>query len=123
MPRYQNVSVATWRRPSGEAVPPGAVFDATDREHARILRRGHQRARLRLLDGPAVADDATGSAPEAPSGLDGAEAGASAQSPVASPTPPQLVAWPLRMTPEVYLKLHPTGPRTALAQAWVEAAR
>lgn len=117
--KYQNVSAATWRRPSGEVVPPGAVFDATDREHARIQRRGHQQARVRLLDGPAadVVEGGADSVPDTSGGPVGAEAEASAQSPAAPSSP----TWTLRMTPEVYLKLHPTGTHAAQARALVEA--
>ena len=36
-------------------VPPGETFDASSREHARILRRPHYAARVEMVEGTYVA--------------------------------------------------------------------
>lgn len=87
MSKYRNVSAAPWQRSAGVWVPPGATFDATPREHERILRRPAYQKRLELVGGngnPAV--------------VGGGE------------------VWPLKMSPEMYLRLHPQGPNAALAK-------
>lgn len=58
MPQYKNVGKSPWRRPAGFGpVPPGGLFDATEREHERIQRRGYQ-GRLRLcVDPPPVVEN------------------------------------------------------------------
>lgn len=89
MARYRNVSVAPWRRADGKLVPPGATFEATEREHARIQRRPVYQRRLELqakIGGPATA--------------------ASTEAEV----------WPLKMKPEKYLQLYPNGPKAAQAE-------
>jgi len=88
MARYKNVSAAPWRRADGTLVPPGAVFAATPREHERIQRRPTYQSRLELqVDGSGPA--AVREAKE---------------------------VWPLKMSPEMYLQLHPKGPNAALAK-------
>ena len=48
MPRYKNIGESPWRRADGKLVPPGATFEATEREHARIQRRSRYQLRVRL---------------------------------------------------------------------------
>jgi len=116
MPRYRNIAGALWRRPSGEGVPPGATFEATAREHERIQRRGY-RSRLALVTDDAAPPVQVVGADEQPTSL-----AASAPLVIAAPASVALPStWPLRMSPETYLKLHPTGPHAALARTLVGA--
>lgn len=68
-----------WRRGPNQTVPHGGVFEATPREHARFIRRG-LRGRFELVSGRQAAN-----------------------------VPPPPGAWPLKMAPAMYLKLHPKG--------------
>lgn len=116
MPQYKNIGKSPWRRPTGELVPPGGIFETTVREQQRIQRRGY-RGRLERVDAdppppPArAADDA-----DAPPGGS------------ASPSTPVDVVetqagWTLKMTPERYLKLHPSGGHAPLAREIVAAEK
>jgi len=89
MPRYKNIGQAPWRRADGKLVPPGATFDATEREHARIQRRFSYQQRVSLVDSPV----------KAPSTVSD--------------------EWPLKMTPAKYLKLHSEGKHAPLARRLV----
>jgi hypothetical protein len=97
MPRYKNIGSSPWRRPNGEAVPPGGIFNATVRELQRIQRRPQYRQRLSLVAEP------------------------KATAPRVDPVVLQ-AAWPCRMEPKLYLKLHPKGQHAELAREICAAA-
>ncbi|KKN44576.1 hypothetical protein LCGC14_0691800 [marine sediment metagenome] len=108
MPRYKNIGHSLWRRPTGEAVPPGGTFEATPREHQRIKRRGYHGRLQRVEDVPA----ASSSGSDKPTD----------QSPATSSAAKELRAeWTLRMEPAKYLKLHGSGGHAPLARQIVAA--
>lgn len=89
MVRYKNVGKSPWRRPTGESIPPGGTFEATVREQQRITRRGYFERLEREPSSLSVEEDVR------------IETNAK---------------WTLRMSPEMYLKLHPSGGHAALAR-------
>ena len=135
MPCYRNISQTAWRRASGEAVPPGEVFEATAKEHSRIKRRHHYAVRLVLVDelpytppveneveiigGEWIVEDQAQDEDEDPDlgdpSLDEDEDEDEDEEP--------LDEWILRLTPEKYKELHPTGPNIALAEAHIARAK
>lgn len=114
-----------WRRPDGKVIPFGATFTPTTRE----LERMHLRRQIgtRFV----AVGEAAPVHLEAPA----AQTVTSAAAPVtATPTLPEVVEatveesveaqepeWPLRMTPERYVQLHPEGPHAEAARAILAA--
>jgi len=119
MPQYKNVGKSPWRRPTGELVAPGGVFEATVREQQRIQRRGY-RGRLEKVDtlppSPAVVAAAATTSSE-----DKQSSAPSTKSDAAVATVETLAGWSLKMTPQTYLKLHPSGGHAPLARQIVAA--
>jgi hypothetical protein len=105
--KYRNVGYAPWRRDDGTLVPPGAVFEATPREEARIARQPAFYPLAAVADGePAGAPEAASEA-SAPEQADAGEAGAG--------------EWPLRISPARYLAMHPDGRYAELARRLAES--
>lgn len=92
MPKYKNVGTSPWRRADGELVPRGEIFEATDREQARILRRPAYQRWIELV---AAQPDAT---------------------------VPESNGWKLQMSPRRYMQLHPKGPNSKLAKEILDRA-
>lgn len=97
MVQYRNVGKGPWRRPTGELVAAGDTFEATVRELQRITRRGYV-GRLERV--PPISEEQE-------------------EQDVLIETRAE---WTLRMSPEMYLKLHPSGGHAPLARQLVEAA-
>ncbi len=95
MPKYKNIGRSAWKRPDGTSVAPGGTFEATGREHDRIARRVAYQLRLKLVGKVGRAKQAD----------------------------PEEAGWPLKMSPDVYLKLHADGKHAELAQKIVDAAK
>jgi len=116
MATYKNVGSAPWTRPSGEVVRSGRTFVATEREHARISRRAYLRNRLLLVpdaEAPPTPPEQEQQKEETP------EMKTAKVVAVVS----QAMEWPLRMQPDLYLKLHKQGPHAALARSIMKEAK
>ena len=99
---YQNTGTS-WARPSGGVVARGEIFQATAFEESIFaLRRGRGRYRF-LVPVPAptpITEEVGGVKVVLAFGTDGEG----------------VPEWPLKLTPERYLELHPEGPNAELAR-------
>lgn len=135
---YRNLG-APWRSSTGEVVPRGGTFTPTPRDLGRIERRrllgirfvpvaaATEDARVstatplpvRANDGPESVEEMTEQSEQEPLEQEPSE---SQPPPALTPASSRRVpAWTMKMAPELYLKLHPTGPHADLAKAHVAA--
>jgi hypothetical protein len=97
---YRNASLAPWRRTEKLPVPPGQTFEPTPFELECIRRRGYRHlvpvlpAEEELIRAAETAGQDERAAAEA-----------------------RGTGWPLRMSPERYLRLYPDGPHAESARA------
>lgn len=117
--RYRNIG-PDYHRSATEVIPRGAEFDASPREHARFQRRRSTLFQVvgtgaALTDGVRILPKVA-AVPTAPTL--GVPEPASAPTSTVAPTTPVTTdtRWKLKMSPAMYLELHPEGPKAALAR-------
>ncbi len=120
MPTYRNVGSSLWRRPSNcKAVAPGAIFEATKREHEALQRRPWMRKRIVLVDPTPRVEDTDNEALTQDEVTLQDEVPTQDEVPSQDEVPTQEEAivpvWDLAISPERYLELYPQGPRAAIA--------
>ncbi len=148
MPWYKNIGQPDWRRPSGEVIPFGEVFEATNREHSRIMRRARYALRVERVPEPAVVvveEEVVDTSTTSDIGVEGTDTVPDIEededtdvekedtvqntvqdkkdAPNVTKVKKDLPPWPLVMKPELYKRMHPKGPKIKLAEAYVAAGR
>lgn len=124
--RYKNIG-GPWRSSTGEVIPRDGILTPTSGDLHTIDVRRLLGIRFVVYEEPVMQVEVTtrvqiASAQQSDAGEDAEGDGgdrADASAPPAAPKP--LEQWPLRMQPALYLRMHPTGPHAALAQAHVDA--
>jgi hypothetical protein len=97
-----------WRRASGVVVPHTGCFEPTARELQRMQTRRQVPTRFSI-------DPDTVVHPAIPVAAPAAEAPVVAAEEATVAVAEETAAWPMRMTPELYLRMYPKGKHAALA--------
>ena len=116
----------SWRRSNGSLVLRNEVFEPNVQEFARLEIRQLIGSRFEIIEErieitaagrEALRTDEPAPETEPAAVTEAAETETTTAS--AETTEVQVASWPLKMAPDVYLKLHPEGQHAALARQYV----